>query len=166
MNFWLITDTHFGHEAMIEYCGRPIDFSEKILANLMKFVNPIDILIHLGDVCIGNDREWHEKLKQIPGKHWLIRGNHDKKSNSWYLSNGWDMICDLFKIKYFGKIMVFSHKPVVWDGEYDINIHGHFHNVDYRQHEPELLAIKNDRQKLLTLEYIGYQPVNLKKFIK
>ena len=164
--FWLTTDTHFGHTAMLEYCGRPDNFSEKIINNLTKAVKPNDILIHLGDICIGNDREWNEKLRSVNGKHWLVRGNHDKKSNSWYLDNGWDMVCDQFRDKYFGEIIMFSHKPVVWDGEYDINIHGHFHNSDHRRHEPELLSIENGYQKLLALEYTNYQPVSLEKFIK
>ena len=165
MNYWLITDTHFGHKAMLEYCGRPENFSEKILHNLITQVKPNDILIHLGDICIGNEVEWHNRLNSVQGKHWLVRGNHDKKSNTWYLSHGWDMVCDQFRDKYFGKIIMFAHKPVVWDGEYDINVHGHFHNSDHRRQEPELLAIKNGYQKLLALEYTNYQPVMLKKFI-
>lgn len=167
MNIWLITDTHFGHEQMIEYCNRPIGFEYKILHNLVNAVKENDVLIHLGDFCIGDDEHWHNKfMTDAAGKKWLVRGNHDHKSNSWYLSHGWDMVCDQFRDKYFGKIIMFSHKPVVCDGEYDINIHGHFHNSDHRRQELELMAIKNGYQKLLALEYTNYQPVNLEKFIK
>jgi calcineurin-like phosphoesterase family protein len=166
MKIWLTTDTHFGHKAMIPYCGRLEGFEEVIFKNLKQNVKEGDILIHLGDVCIGNDFDWHSNIEDIPGKHWLIKGNHDHKSNSWYLSHGWDMVCDQFRDKYFGKVIMFSHKPVVWDGDYDINIHGHFHNSDHRRQEPELMAIKNGYQKLLALEYTNYQPVNLEKFIK
>lgn len=165
MNYWLITDTHFGHEAMLEYCGRPENFSEKILHNLITHVGENDILIHLGDICIGRDEEWHNRLREVKGKHWLVKGNHDRKTNTWYLSHGWDMVCDQFRDYYFGKIVVFSHKPVIWNGDYDINIHGHFHNSDSRRHEPELVAIKNSYQKLLAIEYTDYQPVKLRKFI-
>ena len=28
MKQYIITDTHFGHEKMIEYCQRPKDFNE------------------------------------------------------------------------------------------------------------------------------------------
>ncbi|HBD94243.1 MAG TPA: hypothetical protein DC057_08735 [Spirochaetia bacterium] len=75
------------------------------------------------------------------------------------------MVCDQFQDKIFGKTIMFSHKPVVWNGEYDINIHGHFHNVNPNRHEKELVAIKNGYQKLLALEYTNYMPVTLEKFI-
>jgi len=163
--YWLTTDTHFGHNKMVEYCSRPADFSEIILANLDKVVKDGDILIHLGDICIGSDREWNDRLRTIKGKHWLVRGNHDEKSTVWYLERGWDMVCDQFRSKYLGENIMFSHKPVVWDGLYDINIHGHFHNSDPRRHESELLFIKNGYQKLLALEYTNYEPVSLKSFI-
>ena len=165
MKYWLTTDTHLGHSKMIEYCNRPENFSEVILKNLRHCVKHEDILIHLGDICIYNDTMWHIKLLSVPGRHWLVRGNHDKKSNSWYLEHGWSMVCEQFQDLLFGEIVMFSHKPVVWNGEYDINIHGHFHNADHRRHEPELLAIKNGYQKLLALEYTNYMPVTLEKFI-
>lgn len=165
MRYWLTTDTHLGHSKMIEYCDRPENFSEVILRNLRQCVKHEDILIHLGDICIYNDVKWHLQLLTVPGRHWLIRGNHDKKSNSWYLEHGWGMVCEQFQDRIFGKRITFSHKPVVWNGEYDINVHGHFHNVDHRRHEPELLAIKNGYQKLLALEYTNYMPITLEKFI-
>ena len=34
MNYHVIADTHFGHEACIEWCGRPKEFERKILKNL------------------------------------------------------------------------------------------------------------------------------------
>jgi calcineurin-like phosphoesterase family protein len=166
MKIWLTTDTHFGHKQMLEYCGRPEDFSEILLKNLLSTVKQDDILIHLGDICIGNDVMWHEKLMEIKGKHWLVKGNHDSKSNTWYLEHGWDMVCEQFSDRYFGKRILFSHKPVAWDGEYEINIHGHFHNSNPNRHEQELVAIKNGYQKLLAVEYTDYKPVELKKFIR
>lgn len=30
---WLIGDTHFFHRMMIEYCNRPVDFTDLILRN-------------------------------------------------------------------------------------------------------------------------------------
>ena len=165
MKYWLTTDTHLGHFNMVEYCGRPENFSEIILRNLHQCIKHEDILIHLGDICIANDTKWHLQLLNIPGRHWLIRGNHDKKSNSWYLEHGWDMICQQFEDHIFGKTIMFSHKPVVWNGKYEINIHGHFHNTDLNKHEKELVSIKNGYQKLLALEYVNYMPVTLEKFI-
>lgn len=150
---------------MIPYCGRPEGFEQIILDELRKVLLPTDILIHLGDVCIGNDAEWHRKLIELPGKKWLIKGNHDHKSNSWYLRQGWDFVGDAFRDTYFGKNILFSHVPHYWDGWHDLNIHGHFHNTDHRRTEPELQERKNGYQKLLALEYTDLKPVLLKNFI-
>ena len=161
MNYWLITDTHFGHDKMYKFCDRPEDFEEKILKNIERNVHHEDILIHLGDICWGNDAEWHEKLMKHAGcKRWLVRGNHDSKSYSWYVKHGWDFVAERITFKMFGKEIAFSHMPLADDG-YDLNIHGHFHNSDHRRHEPGLLAIKNEKQKLIMMEHI-YAPVNLK----
>ena len=59
MRIWLTTDTHFGHQRMIEF-GRPQDFEVKIGKAISEVVKPEDVLIHLGDFCIGKDEYWHE----------------------------------------------------------------------------------------------------------
>lgn len=131
-------------------------------------MQPDDVMIHLGDivVCSGRDEAAHAQFIQtLPGKHWLVRGNHDRKSNNWYLNHGWDFISDSFEDMYFGKRVLFSHVPVA-DNGYDINFHGHFHNSDHRRHEPALVAIRNDKQILLALEYNNYQPWNLQTLIQ
>lgn len=166
MKIWLTTDTHFGHEAMIEYCGRKEGFEEEILCNLEKFLHGGDLLIHLGDFCIGADEYWHEKFMSLPGKKFLVKGNHDHKSNSWYFAHGWDFVCDQFRDRYFGKNILFSHIPQPWDGWHDVNVHGHFHNSDHRRMEPELWEIRNGYQKLLAIEYTDMKPVKLEDFIK
>lgn len=165
MKYYLITDTHFNHEAMIEFCGRPENFNEIIMKGLKNLPDNI-YLIHLGDICIGKDEEVHNKLSSLPYKKILVRGNHDNKSNSWYLEHGWDFVCDQFTFEYGGKKILFSHYPVAWDGYYDLNIHGHFHNSDHRRHEEHFLKLKNGYQKLLAIEYTNYLPVSLESFIK
>ena len=163
---YLISDTHLGHKHMLEYCGRPKNFSELLIANLAR-LDATDTLIHLGDVCMGEDEEWHKLMdKHIKCTRILVRGNHDHKSSKWYYDHGWDFVCKQFKDKFFGKEVLFSHKPQVWDGEYEMNIHGHFHNSDHRRQEPELLAIKNGYQKLIACEYTDYKPVLLRSVIE
>lgn len=164
-NIWLITDTHFGHDKMLEYCNRPTDFNETLEKNLMELHD--GVLIHLGDICIGRDSYWHEKIFQkLDVKKWLVKGNHDKKSNSWYLNHGWDCVVDGMNLEMYGKKICLSHRPKQDDFWYDINIHGHFHNTDHRTYEPALIAIANMKQKLLAVEYTGYKPVLLRTLIE
>lgn len=164
MNIWLTTDTHFNHANMIEYCGRPENYEQKIFKGLSQ-IPSTDLLIHLGDIAWHGSERTHQKyIAPLKCKKWLVKGNHDKNSNQFYLANGWDFVAQQIVDRYFGKIVVLSHIPQK-DWGYDINIHGHFHNSEWRKYEPYLTAIKNDKQKLLALEYTNYQPVTLKKFM-
>ena len=165
MNYWIITDTHFGHDLMVEYCERPLKFENKIIANITKVVKESDLLIHLGDICYGKDEHWHNELKKISCKKWLVKGNHDSKSVAWYLSHGWDFVCNSFTLNIFGGEILFSHYPLK-DTGYFLNIHGHFHNTDFRTHEPELAALLTEKHVLLALEYNNYTPYSLKKIVE
>jgi calcineurin-like phosphoesterase family protein len=165
MKYLITTDTHFNHEILKKYCGRPENVDEIIRLKLTKAINKDDILIHLGDVCIGNDVENNEWFKTLPCKKLLIKGNHDSKSNSWYISHGWDFVCDRMDIEIYGKRLSFTHAPIAWDGYFDLNIHGHFHNTDHRRFEPEFNKILSGYNKLIALENTNYEPVDLKSLI-
>lgn len=165
MIYWVTTDTHFGHNEMVEYCGRPEGFEDIILNRHQNAVGKNDVLIHLGDICIGRDAFWHTMFMGCltQAKKWLIRGNHDKKTNHWYLSHGWDFVASVMQMRIYGLDILFSHIPQK-DNGYDINIHGHFHNSDHHLHELELNAIKNDKHRLVMLEH-NYSPMNLRRIV-
>lgn len=167
MQIWLTTDTHFGHEQIKKYCGRPNEFETLIMDKLRKNVKNDDLLIHLGDFCIGNDSFWHTffNANLSVSKKWLIRGNHDKKTNSWYLTHGWDFVGESVRDTLFGKKIVFSHIPIANDGSWDVNIHGHFHNSNHRAYEPELLRLYTPNHLLLAIENTNYEPVLLNTLI-
>jgi calcineurin-like phosphoesterase family protein len=163
MNYWIIADSHFGHEKLKQF-GRP-DYFEIMILNGLSKIRPEDVLIHLGDICINKDVAWHLQLEKINCRKWLVLGNHDKKSISWYLSHGWCWVGESFTFNMFGKKILFSHIPKI-DIGYDLNIHGHFHNNSHRSNEPDILAIKNDRQILIAMEFNNFQPYNLKTLIE
>lgn len=125
MNYFIISDTHFWHDFMIDIWIRKKWFEEKILRQLSLL--PKDtILIHLWDICIGRDTYRHEVLSQISLRKILVKGNHDKKTYSRYLEHWWDFVCDTFTLDLFNKKIIFSHEPIC-DHWYDINIHWHMH---------------------------------------
>jgi calcineurin-like phosphoesterase family protein len=165
MKHWIITDTHFNHTPqMYDYCNRPENYQEQIWESLESIKSPYDVLIHLGDITIGGDKAVHERINNLPCKKWLVKGNHDNKSDSWYLEHGWDFVCDAVLLQIVGVRVLLSHVPHPNTG-YGINIHGHFHNSDHRRHEPELRAIANPRQHLFALEYDGYKVQDLQKMV-
>jgi calcineurin-like phosphoesterase family protein len=169
MNYIITTDTHFGHKNIMDFGNRPKGFEELILENLEKKANHTNILIHLGDICWSNDRYWNRQLTSMPfKKKWLILGNHDKKSREWYINNGWDIASNRITVIYNNKLISFTHKPVMLLGE-DINIHGHFHNINMervKEKEPELYDIYQlPNHILLALEH-HYTPFSLHHLIK
>lgn len=159
MNYWIITDTHFGHKKMQEYCNRTFGFESTIICNLMMICKPGDVLIHLGDICIGRDEHWHEELDNVHSKKWLIRGNHDKKSLGWYFDHGWDCVADEITVDVFGKRILFSHRPAT-GGTFDLNIHGHHHNTGH--HPEDETTVKH---KLVFIEH-EYRPINLRRIVE
>ncbi len=69
MNIYVISDTHFGHDKMVEWSLRPNDYNERLWDSLDKL--PSDcILIHCGDITIGYDATTHIKLQKYPFKKW------------------------------------------------------------------------------------------------
>lgn len=164
MDYWIITDPHLGHEKMHDYCGRPKGFEEKIQENMIQLhedghLKDDDIVICLGDVSVGNHAFWHTVWTRHPWKNWLIRGNHDRKTNSWYHLHGWDMVCNRMEFRMFGHRIILSHKPVKPEGDY-INVHGHHHNTN-RHPEDET----DHRHRLVFIEH-HYMPVKLRSIIE
>ena len=171
MKIWLITDTHFNHkDKMKQYCNRPDNY-EDLIWDGFDCIGYDDLLIHLGDICIGEDKVTHNILSKYKFKKVLVKGNHDKKSNNWYLENGWDFVCDNFSLKAYGKNILFSHTPQPI-GDYDINIHGHFHNKDLsnldkeiEDRDKEMIKLITTNHKILSIEKTNYEPILLEHFL-
>lgn len=148
-----------GDAGMLEHCGRPRGFDDKILRGIRKNVRSDDVLLCLGDICLGHDVYWNQKLTDAirlgGAKAILIRGNHDRKPLGFYTDNGWDFVCDSLMIKRYGYELVFSHKPVELSSPSQVNLHGHFHNTD---HHPECKT--DDRHMCLFMEH-HYRPISL-----
>lgn len=179
MNYWIISDTHFNHTKLEEWGCRSGDWQEQILRGLQQI--PLhDTLIHLGDVCIGNDVEVHEKLFGISNGNWeviyrngvlahkkniLVLGNHDKKSKQWYLTHGWDFVCDGIEMIYMGRYLHLTHRPARPQGNNTFNIHGHTHGNLHRSEE--YTEFYNPKYHLdISPEIVGYKPLRLDTFIK
>ena len=164
MNIYIITDTHFGHTKVIEYCNRPENFEELISEELFKLTKD-DLLIHLGDICICPDQaSIHDKyIIPIGAKKILVRGNHDNKTNSWYQDHGWDFVCESFTNTYYRRRVTFSHKPIK-DIE-NLNVHGHFHNSPKDLWDKEILRYLKKNHYLLSIENENYKPIEIKDLL-
>lgn len=137
MNYWVVSDTHFGHEKLKQWTGRGDNWDDKILGSLPVILDS-DIFIHLGDICWYDAKYWHECMFSMidSNKKILVKGNHDKKTSSWYYDAGWDLVVDRFDISIYGKSLAFTHIPLATqENGIDMNVHGHLHNCEHHMNE-------------------------------
>lgn len=157
MKIYIISDTHFYHTNIIKYCGRPFrscsEMNEKMISKWNGTVTSKDLVIHLGDFTVyGKSDKVAEICSRLKGKKILVRGNHDRKSLHWYLTHGFDFVCDEFVIGY----ILFTHRPVKIREfllmPFKLNVHGHLHEKD----SPHKELYEN-----VCVEKTNYYPVNL-----
>jgi predicted phosphodiesterase len=80
----IISDTHFFHANIALYCFRPDGWQEQIVANWKRMLGPDEQILHLGDLALGKREYLAELMPSLPGKVFLIRGNHDKFPTYFY----------------------------------------------------------------------------------
>lgn len=159
-NVWVWSDTHFGHKNIIKYCDRPYPdirlMLECLIGNYQSVVKPEDICIWVGDVGFMGDVEINNILTQLNGYKILVVGNHDFHHGK--LRN---LAFDETHLLYYLRVddedldLVFTHYPQDNLPVDIVNIHGHTHNRN-----------TNVRQQInVSVEVIGYKPINLTKLI-
>lgn len=126
-HFWLISDTHFYHKKITEYCNRPANWHERIVNNWREIIQPDDIILHLGDLYFG---DFHDEIvrlvNSLPGQKYIILGNHDMNKKVAIRRCGFQRVRK-FEFVYDGTTWRFSHWPP-FEVEINVcNIHGHSH---------------------------------------
>lgn len=172
MNIWIVTDTHWHHQMMLENNYRPIDHQELLMKRWKRDVKPEDIVIHLGDVTFKYGVIKAE-LEALPGKKILVLGNHDEKPAEWWMTHGFDFSCEELQLQYKGVDFVFTHIPqtIIWPVN-SINVCGHWHNNDHRAMGVELsewhrlVAMESTKEPNSTAILASHRPINLKELIK
>jgi calcineurin-like phosphoesterase family protein len=132
---FITADTHFGHKRIAELQVRPENFEEVIVDNWNKVVGKHDKVLHLGDLVLSNKEEAIKICKRLNGEKYLIKGNHDHASDTWYKDCGFTVIEPIYKVmEMYGCNMevLFTHEPVEKLPEPLFNIHGHMHNHTHR----------------------------------
>lgn len=130
---WFISDNHFNHAKIIEYCSRPFANAEEMNKYMIKQWNSVvgkhDQVYHLGDFALQCDKDFVENLiNQLNGNIILILGNHDRHGKQWFIDCGFTEVYKNLKLDNY----LLTHRPQTLDklkGS-TINIHGHIHNYD------------------------------------
>ena len=126
---WLVADTHFFHANIGEYCSRPEGWQDLIIENWNHFIQPDDVVFHLGDLALGKKEDAEALVPLLNGKMYLMRGNHDRRSTGFYHSLGITLVKDPYLMEHAsGLRLVFSHRPIIPLMPGMLNLHGHIHN--------------------------------------
>lgn len=160
MNF-IISDTHFNHKNIIEYCKRPFasveQMNQTMIANWNSVVGPKDRVFHLGDIGFGSVETLAAQVAQLNGENFLILGNHDTIKRAKRL--GFTAIASHMTYLWQGRKVELSHyEPTAQHKGYDYWIHGHTHSPN-RITVPGLIFNAS-------VEAIGYTPQPIEKFLQ
>jgi calcineurin-like phosphoesterase family protein len=168
-NLFLISDTHFGHEAMLKFHSddagtklRPFasveEMDEFMVDNWNRTVSDQDHVYHLGDVCMT--KRHIQIVKRLKGKKRLIMGNHDVYAVERYREAGFQKV---MAYRVFGRCIL-SHVPIYHGGlsRFHLNIHGHLHSnvvqlADGSGPDPRYTSV--------CVEKINYTPVSFDALI-
>lgn len=174
---YIIADTHFNHLNIRKYCSRPDNCDELTVRNWKKLVGKDDLIYVLGDVHFGKRSEISDWIENLPGIKILIKGNHDREREQFYLNHGFVAVLDFAVVTIAVKIsnhqmrydkILLSHEPIVIPSENRIvaNIHGHLHNNVIEDWKKEEVQVVTSSHYLFCLEKIGYKPILLNRAIR
>lgn len=157
METWLISDTHFGHENILNFAqkdGTKLryfssvgEMDEVMIRNWNAVVKQDDKVYHLGDVGFKNFSEIKKIFDELHGRKILLKGNHDNFKLSQYAQ----IFADVRAYHVLDKILL-AHIPVHPDslGRWQGQVHGHTHSN----------SLPDPRYFNVSVEVIEYTPVN------
>jgi calcineurin-like phosphoesterase family protein len=161
MGRFVISDHHFGHENIIDYCDRPFgsagEMDDVLLDRHHGTVGPEDVLVHLGDVAMDmrDGRETIDYFERLGGDV-LVRGNHDVGLDA---GDAPFPVLDSCVLTHGEYQFYCTHRPEdvpeAWDGWV---LHGHVHNNDTDTY-PFVAA--DARRVNVSSELLDFRPVAL-----
>ena len=178
-----ISDYHFGHYNVIKYGDRPFSYygldkiqilprklknylkrkattkmNEFFIAEWNKKVKKHHKVLVCGDFSFLNLKDTEKILKRLNGEKYLIKGNHDSKSNKSYIDIGFKEVHNELVFKYEDVEILFSHYPYL--------------NQTYNKtalFRPNILKPFNSKKPETSLSYeelINTDYVNQDKFVR
>lgn len=113
---WFTADSHFGHENIIKYCGRPFrnasEMDDEITRRWNEVVDSGDTVYHLGDFTLLGWNAARDYLHKLNGKIMIL-------SNPWHHDSRWlsEMPAQLTVPP-----LVVLERPEFGDGKYPLAI--------------------------------------------
>jgi len=158
---YVISDHHFGHANIIEYCDRPFSsvgqMDSALLERHYETVDADDLLVHLGDVAMDmrDGRETIESFERLNGDL-LVRGNHDVGLDP---ADAPFPMLESCVLEHGDYQFYCTHRPedvpAEWD---DWVLHGHHHN---NQPEEYPFVAPAAQRVNVSAELLEFRPVSL-----
>lgn len=153
---FITSDLHLDHTNIIKYCQRPFlnieEMNKTLVDNWNNTISNKDTVYFLGDLAFGrgskNTDYW---LKQLNGKIFFIKGNHDKSAITEFHDN--------HILEYAGFKFYLTHDPdnvpKDWEGW---AICGHHHNNKPQEYP---FIDKWGKRVNISVELTKYRPVKM-----
>lgn len=156
---YFIADTHFSEENIILYENRPFrnvqEMDSELVIRWNNTVNSNDTVYVLGDFgAAGNEKD---VLNSLNGDKFLIKGNHDTNSNTYYREAGFKEVSALPVI--LDSFWILSHEPLYVNKNMPYaNIFGHVHNSP-------VFKTYSSQHYCVSAERTDYAPLAFEKII-
>jgi calcineurin-like phosphoesterase family protein len=156
---YVISDHHFGHTNIIEYCDRPFssvgEMNNVLLDRHYETVDDEAVLIHLGDVAMDmqDGRETIEYFQRLDGDL-LLRGNHDVGLAP---DDAPFPVLESCVLEHGDYRFYCTHRPENIPSDWDEwAIHGHIHNNDTETYP----FVAHDEQRVnVSSELLEFRPI-------
>jgi calcineurin-like phosphoesterase family protein len=132
------SDTHFDHDNILRFSGRPFRSVDNMNEQLIKRWNEVvphdSVVFHMGDFAFSNGMRVRDFCTRLNGKIYLCRGNHDRDKTvgaAFHIS----MVNDVYEITVavsndiYQKIFLSHYAHKVWKGSHKgtWHLYGHSH---------------------------------------
>lgn len=131
---FVTSDHHFGHARIIELAQRPFTTLEAMKSQLIAAWNRVvgldDVVLHLGDLALGNREESISLTAALNGRKLLVPGNHDTISSVYRCSAahkqqtrdlldrcGWEVLPETVAGTRDGRLILACHFPYRGDSQ-------------------------------------------------
>lgn len=174
---FLTSDSHWGHDRIIEFCKRPFKNVEEMNYRMIENWNnkvPYDgIVFHLGDFAWGGYNFWKTIRDQLNGKIILIKGNHDEKNlNDTGAKELFEDVRYQMKIRVEGRAVYLNHYPFLcYSGTYRdakalvYQAFGHVHSgPNSKGLDSERLNVLFPTQYDVGVDNNNYEPISWAEF--
>ena len=133
---YFTADLHFAHGNIIQMKNRPFhsveEMNQTLIQNWNAKVSDNDDIAILGDFTLKGPSLANELLRQLRGRKYLIRGNHDRfVDRQGFQKDAFLWVKDYFELSWQGRWFVICHYPLLsWNGMHrgSYQLHGHQHN--------------------------------------